>query len=229
MKPPEPWLYLLYFTHTQTLFLLSLLSFKQTSQSVSFLKSPQSMPPPCSQSMVMQKPHGHWDLLSKELYHTQHGQQHRARHLYRITEGHRMLLCSRPQDSSMPTATACAFRESGETWVTTSACTNANGSHGISSITLTPIPVFENSTSSPNGSGPLLISPASFSFQKALFFGCLYKHTPSLLHCFSHSKNNVCSSRVSFGKEQKSNFKPNSSLKHFSALTVMPLATRTVV
>ncbi|XP_017593211.1 PREDICTED: uncharacterized protein LOC108447523 [Corvus brachyrhynchos] len=86
-----------------------------------------SAPPP-ELSMVMQKPHGHWDPLSKEFYHTQHGQLHRARHLYRITEGRRMLLCSRPQDSSMPRATACAFRESGETWVTTSACTNANGS-----------------------------------------------------------------------------------------------------
>lgn len=110
--------------------------------------------------------------------------------------------------------------------VTTSACRNANVRHGLSSITLTPTSVAENSTSSPNRSGPLLISPASFSFQKDLFFRWHYKHTPTLFHCcFSQSKNNVSSSRVSFGEEQKSNLKLNVSLKHFSDLTVRPLAT----
>lgn len=120
----------------------------------------------------------------------------------------------------------------GETHLLTAtlACTNANVSHSLRHITLMPIPVFENSTSCPNASGSLLISPANFSFSKALFFRCLYKHTPSLLHCCSsHSKINVCGSRISFGEEQKSNFKQNASLKYFSDLIAKPLATSTVV
>lgn len=176
----------------------------------------------------MQKPHGHWDLLSKELYHTQ---QHRARHSVGSQEDTGCSCAADLRTAARPGLQHVNSENQGRQGrVPTSACTNANFSHGLTSITLSPMPVCENSTSSPNGIGPLLISPASFSSQKALFFRCPYKHTPFLLHCsFSQAKNNVCSRRVSFGEEQKTNFKPKVSLKHFSDLTVRPLATRTVI
>lgn len=121
MKPPETWLCLLYLTQRQTIFHspCSLSNKPLKEKAFHFWRA-------LSQCHHYPVPRAWWctSYMATAICWVRNSTIHnrgssirgRARYLCWITEGHRMLLCWPPQDSSTLRAIACAFRESGETW-----------------------------------------------------------------------------------------------------------------